>query len=276
MTSLDENGDSLFVGSIPTLYQRLLVPMIFFEPARALVDKVASFHPVDVLETAAGTGVVTRELSAVGGMSITATDLNGPMIAMAQDTAELPGVRWQVADALDLPFADDSFDVVVCQFGVMFFPDRVRGYTEAARVLRPGGTFVFNAWDRLETNEAALGVTEALVAATPDEPLEFMRRTPHGYFDAVQIRADLEAAGLRDIEVDFLDGTSTTTAADGALAYCQGTPLRGDIEKHSTFTLESATALARDGLEERFGSGTFDAPTRWLQVTARRPASAPD
>ncbi|HUS22121.1 MAG TPA: class I SAM-dependent methyltransferase [Aeromicrobium sp.] len=263
-------GDTAFTGSVPELYERLLVPMIFAEPARALAATIAADDPSDVLETAAGTGALTRELEGAGEMNIAATDLNGAMVQKAEALGFGERVHWQVADALDLPFPDGSFDAVACQFGVMFFPDKVLGYAEARRVLRPGGLFAFNVWDRIEANGVANVVTEALHASAPDGSLAFLRRTPHGHSDEVRIRADLAAAGFDDVQIEHLDGTSRCTAQDGAVAYCQGTPLRGEIEANPAISLDEATAIAVDALERRFGEGAFEAPTRWLQVTARR------
>jgi ubiquinone/menaquinone biosynthesis C-methylase UbiE len=263
-------GDSAFTGSVPELYERLLVPMIFAEPARALASAVAKAKPSDVLETAAGTGALTRELQRVGGMNIVATDLNAAMVQKAEAVGFGERVRWQVADALDLPFPDLSFDAVACQFGVMFFPDKVHGYAEARRVLRPGGLFAFNVWDRIETSAVAAVVTGALDAAVPDGSLEFLRRTPHGHGDEATIQADLDTAGFGEIRIEYCDGTSRCTPEDGALAYCQGTPLRGEIEANPALSLQEATNIATAALTNRFGAGPFDAPTRWLQVTARR------
>lgn len=263
-------GDTAFTGSVPELYERVLVPMIFAEPSRLLAAAVASSHPSDVLETAAGTGALTRELERTDATNIVATDLNGAMVRQAETVGHASTVRWQVANALDLPFPERSFDAVACQFGAMFFPDKVAGYAEALRVLRPGGLFAFNVWDRIEANVVAQVVTEALSAHTGDHSLEFLRRTPHGYSDETAIRSQLDAAGFGDVQVQLCDGTSRTTPHDGAVAYCQGTPLRGEIEQHPSLSLEEATEIAQEALERRFGSGIFDAPTRWLQVTAHR------
>ncbi len=262
-------GDAAFTGSIPEVYERLMVPMIFAEPAALLAATVAAARPVDVLEVAAGTGVLTRLLERVEGVRLVATDLNEPMLRAARERSPAGAVRWQVADATDLPYDDGGFDAVVCQFGVMFFPDRVQGYAEARRVLRPGGLLAFNTWDRIERNAVAETVTDALVAAVPRADLGFMRRTPHGYFEPAEVAADVAAAGFGDVVVEEVDGTSRSTPADAAVAFCQGTPLRGEIERCPGLDVERATAIAAAGLARRFGDGPFAVPMRWLQVTAR-------
>src|SRR5262249_10578864 len=147
--------------------------------------------------------------------------------------SSLPGprVKWRQADALALPFDDASFDVVACQFGAMFFPDRVKGFGEARRVLKPGGRFAFNVWDRIETNEFADVIARALAAVFASDPPRFMARTPHGYHDKDVIRSDLERAGFADIAVEAVDHISPAPSPrDAAVAYCQGTPWRSEIE----------------------------------------------
>jgi len=263
--------DAQFHAGIAEVYQRLLVPMIFEEPAEHLARVVAAIAPSDVLETAAGTGVLTRALArSCPEARLTATDLSESMLdtARAQDAGD---VRWRQADALDLPYEDESFDVVVCQFGVMFLPDRARGLREARRVLRPGGTLAYTAWDRIETSEVPWVIHSALVTATPHEPLDFMSRLPHGYFHVPHLRDDLEEAGMPDATIRSLDGTSRTTAAEAAVAFCQGTPLRLAIEHHSTLDLDEATRIAEEALRRHFGPDPIEAPTRWIEVVARRP-----
>jgi ubiquinone/menaquinone biosynthesis C-methylase UbiE len=268
---IDRSGDLAFSGSVAELYERLLVPMIFTEPARMLAAAAAEIDPRTILETAAGTGVLTRALVEATHAEITATDLNPPMLRKAESLCGSSRVHWQVADAMDLPFPDGQYDVVVCQFGAMFFPDKVGGYAEAARVLRPGGSFLFSVWDRIEANAVADIVTRSLVAAAPGASLEFLRRTPHGYFDVEAIERDLRRAGFEHVRIEPGDGTSRTTAHEGAVACCQGSPLRGEIEQAPELDLERATAIAEEALEKTFGAGTFDAPTRWFQVIAQGP-----
>ncbi len=264
------SGDAHFVGAIPEVYERLLVPMIFRAAATRLAALVADAGPSDILETAAGTGALTRALVlSCPDASITATDLNQPMLdAAAARTPDGASVKWQQADALALPFEDQAFDSVVCQFGVMFFPDRVRGYREARRVLRPGGSFIFNVWDRIENNEVPYVIESALIDAAPEHPLVFMSRTPHGYFSPSQIRADLERAGMPDMTITTVDGTGRTTPSEAATAYCQGTPLRAAIENHDTLVLAEATKIAEGALLRHFGPGPISAPIRSFEVVA--------
>ena len=189
--------DRTFAGSIAEIYDRYLVPLIFDSYALDLTSRLAEANPLDVLETAAGTGVLTRAIASrlPADTRIVATDLNQPMLDRAKGRQSQNGrIEWKQADALALPFENQSFDVVACQFGVMFFPEKVQGYREAWRVLKPGGRFHFNVWDRISENEFADTVTEALAAVFPHDPPRFLARIPHGYHDVECIRAELNAA----------------------------------------------------------------------------------
>jgi ubiquinone/menaquinone biosynthesis C-methylase UbiE len=266
--------DKLFAGSIPETYERFLVPLIFESYAADLAQRVAAAEPQDVLETAAGTGVLTRALASClpRDTRITATDLNQPMLDHA--AARQPSNRriaWQQADALALPFAAKAFDVVACQFGAMFFPDKVQGYKEARRVLRSGGRFIFNVWDQISENDFADVVMEALVAVFPDDPPRFMARVPHGYHNVERIREELTAAAFSSIAADAVDGTSKASSPrDAAIAYCQGTPWRSEIEARDASRLEYATATATQALARRFGNGPIAGRIRAFVITAVR------
>ena len=180
-------------------------------------------------------------------------------------------VEWRQADALALPFADQSFDAVACQFGVMFFPDKVQGYREARRVLKTGGRFCFNVWDEIATNEFADVVTQAVATLFPHDPPRFLARTPHGYHDVETIKQQLGAAGFTAISTEPLDETSKAASPrDPAIAYCQGTPLRNEIEARDPSRLEEATRRATEALAQRFGSGAIEGRIRAHVVTAVR------
>jgi ubiquinone/menaquinone biosynthesis C-methylase UbiE len=261
-------SDKAFTGSIPQIYDRLLVPMIFAPYARELALRVKAHEPRDLLETAAGTGAVTQAMAAdlPASAQITATDLNESMLIQARTHfSGDPRIRWQQADALALPFDDASFDAVVCQFGAMFFPDRVRGYAEARRVLRPGGRFIFDVWDRIEENE----FTHVVQQVFPDNPPQFMARTPHGYHDAARIRSDLSEAGFTDIVIETVAHRSRAASPrDPAIAICQGTPMRGEIEACGAPGLDAATGAAADALARRFGNGPIEGKIQALVISA--------
>ena len=268
--------DKLFAGSIPEIYDRFLVPLIFGSYALDLAGRLAGTGPRDVLETAAGTGVLTRAIASrlPPRARLMATDLNQPMLdhAAARQSGDAR-IEWRQADALALPFEDRSFDAVACQFGAMFFPDKVGGYREARRVLRPGGHFFFNVWDRISENEFADTVTQALAELFPQDPPRFMARTPHGYHDVERIRGELSAAGFTDISVDAVEGRSKAASPrDPAIAYCQGTPLRNEIEARDASRMEDATNRAAEALARRFGGGAIEGRIRAFVFTAAAPS----
>jgi ubiquinone/menaquinone biosynthesis C-methylase UbiE len=267
--------DKLFAGSIPEIYDRFMVPLIFEPYALDLAGRLAKTEPREVLETAAGTGVLTRAIASrlPASARIVATDLNLPMLdhAAAQQSGD-GRIAWRQADALALPFEDRNFDAVACQFGAMFFPDKLQGYKEAYRVLKPGGCFFFSVWDRISENEFADAVTEALAVLFPNDPPRFMARTPHGYHDVELIRAELNAAGFERISVDAVaERSRASSPRNAAIAYCQGTPLRTEIEARDPSRLEDATKQATEALAHRFGSGAIEGRIRAFVITATRP-----
>lgn len=266
MPLLMPTSDKVFAGSVPQLYQSHMVPLIFEPYALDMARRVA-LRPVHrVLEIAAGTGVLTRQLACVlpAAVTIVATDLNPPMLALARELGTVRPVQWQTADALDLPFANASFDLVVCQFGAMFFPDKAQAYAQARRVLRPGGTLLFSVWDRIEENHLTQVVQEALAQRFALDPPVFMERTPHGYADLDVIRRDLLRAGFdRPAQSHTLTARSRAARARTvAIALCQGTPLRGEIEARDPGGLAEATDLAEAALRLVFGEGPVDAQMR--------------
>ncbi|RSZ28721.1 class I SAM-dependent methyltransferase [Variovorax beijingensis] len=252
-------SDKVFAGSIPKFYDTLMVPLIFEVYAADMAERVAASSPGAVLETAAGSGVVTRALAPRldAGARYVVTDLNQPMLDYAASRQGPDSrIEWRQADALHLPFDAASFDVVCCQFGAMFFPDRIAGYAEARRVLRPGGRFVFNVWDRIEENAFADEVTHAVAAVFPHDPPRFLARTPHGYHDVALIREDLSRAGFTGIAIQTREEVSRSPSArEVATAYCQGTPLRSEIEARDASLLQLATDRAAQAIASRHGEG---------------------
>jgi SAM-dependent methyltransferase len=252
--------DSIFSSSIASLYDRFLVPMKFQPYAEDLARRVAALGPSAILETAAGTGTVTEAiLRAAPDAKLIATDLNPAMLDVAAGKIASPNVAFVEADALALPFPDATFDVVACQFGAMFFPDRVLGYREARRVLKPGGRFLFNVWDRIEANPATDLAARAVAALFPDDPPDFFARVPFGYHDKAQAEADLRAAGFGRVEAETVSMRSRSgSAREAAMGICQGTPLRSEIEARGS--LEAATDAVTAALAPLVGRGGLDAP----------------
>jgi SAM-dependent methyltransferase len=205
-------------------------------------------------------------------VEIVATDLNQAMLDQAAAAGTPRPVEWRQANALDLPFEDALFDAVVCQFGVMFFPDKPKAFAEARRVLRHGGVFLFNVWDRIEDNEFADVVTNSLEPVFPDDPPRFLARTPHGYFDTARIARDLALGGFRNApSIVTLAKRSRATSPDvPAIAYCQGTVLRDEIEARDPDGLVRATEIAAAAVAERFGKGAVDGKIQAHIVTVSK------
>ena len=267
------NSDRVFGGSIVEVYERYLVPLIFASYAADLVNRLASRSPTRVLEIASGTGVVTRALASAlpEGVSIVATDLNQPMLDHAAALGTRRPVAWRQADAMQLPFEDETFDAVVCQFGVMFFPDRAKALSEVRRVLTSGGVFLFNTWDRIEENEFADSVTTALASVFPTDPPRFLARTPHGYWDQVPIHRDLANGGFTaEPQITTVAARSRAESARvPAIGYCQGTPLRNEIEARDASLLGEATDIAAEAIAKQFGRGAVDAKIQAHIVTVQ-------
>ncbi len=256
------NSDKMFAGSIPAIYESHLVPLIFQFYAQDLATRVAARPVSNLLEIAAGTGVLTRALATAlpAGVSIIATDLNPTMLEIAAQRGTGQAVQWHQADAMRLPFNDATFDTVVCQFGAMFFPDRAVAFSEVKRVLKPGGRFIFSTWDRIEENEFAHTVLLHLEQVFPDDPPRFMAHTPHGYYDLAQITRDVQGGGfLHEARLETLTGRSRAASArEVAIAYCQGTPMRNEIEARDQARLEQVTQSAEAALSRKFGAGPVD------------------
>lgn len=247
-------SDTAFAGSIPEFYDRCLGPFLFEPYAADLAARAALLRPGRILETAAGTGIVTAALAGVlPEAEIVATDLNPDMLRVAASKLDSPRVTFAPADAQCLLFPDAGFDLVVCQFGAMFFPDRVAAYREARRMLRPGGTFLFNVWDRLEANPASQAVAEAVAALFPDDPPSFIGRVPFGYHDKTAVEADLRAAGFTAVAAETVARRSRGDARELAPGLCQGSPLRAEIEARVPERLDEATEAAVSALVRRHG-----------------------
>jgi ubiquinone/menaquinone biosynthesis C-methylase UbiE len=263
--------DTVFAGSIPALYDRYLGPLLFEPYARETAARLADLKAGALLETAAGTGLVTSALAAhlPAAVKIIATDLNQAMLDFAGAKPGLARVELRQADALALPFEEGSFDAVVCQFGAMFFPDRVQGYREAYRVLRPGGRAMIAIWGSLADNPMTRCVVDAMAARFPSDPPQFLARTPHGHSDQKIIRAELTEAGFDRVTIEVVTLPSRAPSPrDAAIGLCEGTPMRAEIEARAPQGLAAATDAAVEALARAYGKGPIEAPMQALLTVA--------
>ena len=259
-----------FSGSVPASYDRLMVPLLFRPYAEELARRAGELGPSRILETAAGTGAVTQALHrAVPQAEITATDLNQPMLDVASGRFAPDNVRYVAADAQDLPFGDGSFDLWVCQFGAMFFPDRLRAHSEARRVLAKGRHYLLAIWDRIEHNPLSETSQQTLIELFPDDPPLFMRDGPFSYADPSVIEADLRAAGFAEVRIETVEKRSRAASArDAAMALCYGTPMGVEVQDREAGSLERVF----EALQRKFVAferdGAVDAPMSAHIVTA--------
>lgn len=265
--------DQAFTGSVPAIYDRYLGPLLFESYAADMAERVAQLAPRVILETAAGTGILTRAVAArLPDARITVTDLNLGMLEIAMAHVGNGRLKYDAVDATSLPYRDGDFDVVMCQFGIMFFPDRVAGYREARRVLAPGGVFLFNAWCSLDDNPAPKAVHEAVGARFPDDPPQFMARTPYGHGSADEIERDLTAAGFDEFSIERVELPCRAPSPDyPAKGFVMGSPLRVEIEERAPVKLEEIAEAAERAVAEQFGSGSLDTTMAAMVVSARAP-----
>src|SRR5690242_560213 len=259
--------DRRWAGPMPDAYDRYLAPSVFRPFAVELAARAAGLAPRRVLEIAAGTGVLTAELlAALPDAHVTATDLNEPMVRYG--AAQAPGADWQQADAQALPFDDEQFDLVACQFGVMFFPDKPGAFAEIRRVLTAGGRLLMSTWGPVDTHDFAEALVAGVERAFPADPPTFVARVPHGYPDVGQVTADLAAGGLEVVAAEPLKLTGhAESAADVAAGFCTGTPLRMAIESRGD--LATATEAVGAEMTARMGAGPVSAEMTAYFIEAR-------
>lgn len=268
------SDDASFVGSIPQYYDQGLGPVIFVDCAADMARRAVATKPSRVLEIAAGTGIVTRALrdALPGDVQLMATDLNPPMLEIARTKFKTgERVDFAAADAMALPFPDNSFNTLVCQFGAMFFPDKDLAYREALRVLTPGGTYLLNVWDGHANNAFGRITHETVGRFFPTDPPQF-HRLPFSYpFEP--IKDSLVAAGFVDITAFvFRHEKDIPDPKRFAQGLVMGNPLIDQIRSRGGVDPE----LVIDGLVEAFGKEFGIKPMRMtlqaLVFSAKKPA----
>lgn len=261
-----------FTGSIPANYQQFLVPFLFEDYAADLAARVAVPNDGAVLEVACGTGVVTRHLrtSLPATVRVVASDLNSGMLEIAKTVLDgMQGIEFETADGTDLPFDEEAFDAVICQFGAMFFPDKAQGFAEAARVLKPGGRFLFSVWDSLEHNTLMKLVHETVISLSPDNPATFIAR-PYSYADLTETKKTLEAVGFHGTDFFVQPRESRASSAkDVMMGLVTGGPLAAELEQRGL--TERGQKAVEAALRTTYGNGHINAPMQAIVVAASKP-----
>jgi ubiquinone/menaquinone biosynthesis C-methylase UbiE len=268
-----DNKNAQFAGSIPAAYDRYLGPILFQPYAEDLAARLTVDANGSVLELACGTGILTRVLRdrLPASTRLVATDLNEPMFRnAAQKFRQGEAVEWEQVDAASLPFGDASFDAVVCQFGIMFVPDKDLSAREAHRVLKPGGVFLFNVWDSMEHNDLGRIAHETITSFFDKDPPTFYQ-VPFGYHDHAEITRVLKDAGFRDVRLDVVAKMGgASRAEDAAQGLVRGNPVAVAITERDPSLLPVITAAVAAALKKNFGEATLRAPMRAIVVEARQ------
>jgi SAM-dependent methyltransferase len=260
----------LNTGSAAELYERHLVPLTFVAHSRIMASRFQNMTAGRLLEIAAGTGALTRELRKLlpETVEIVATDLNQPMLDQARAISDAKLITWRQADAMALPFEDGSFDAVVCQFGAMFFPDKITAFSQVHRVLQPGGRFRFSVWDRMEANILNQMYQDVIDATFSTDPPGRMH-VPFSYYDQTTIASDLTGAGFSDVIFEPAPGHyHAKSARDAAFAITQGHPVRQEIEARGKGFLEQVAESLANNLTMRYGPGPVSIPNQAIIITA--------
>ena len=267
-----------FDGSIPEMYDQHLGPLLFAPFARDLAARIARIRPRRVLEVAAGTGILTQRIRAVlpPDAELIATDLNEPMLEYAKRSDDRAlKIEWKQADALELPFPDNSFDLLVCQFGVMFFPDKLRAMKQFLRVLQPGGHLLFNVWDSLEKNPFAEISHTTIGKSFQDNPPDFYK-VPFGCHNKKDLKQLVSEAGFEDIHIETLTiDSESPSAGNAAIGLVRGNPVVNAIRERGTADVGEIVRAVEGALADRYGNSPLKLQLQAHVVTARKGKSGP-
>ncbi|MEO8085572.1 MAG: methyltransferase domain-containing protein, partial [Bacteroidota bacterium] len=260
-----------FGGTIPKIYDEVLGP-VYFEPyAIDIADRVAALKPATILETACGTGRVTMHLnSAIPNAQITATDINPDMFAIAQQKLKGSSVEFKQADATALPFPDNSFDCVVAQFGIMFYPDKVKGIAEALRVLKPGGTYIFNVWGKIEDNGMSQTGRQIVSEFFENDPPAFYN-IPYSMHNVEDVLDIIKKGGFTDVQHEVLTKESIADSAEFMSAgLVEGNPIANAVRERDPAAVEILKAKVFETLVKRFGDHPCKTSMRAIVFTAKK------
>ena len=191
-------------GSGPESYERYQVPSVFAPLARMFLQRVRLQPGQHVLDVACGTGIIVRQAAPILGPTghLVGVDLNVNMLDVAREHALTDGasVEWRQGDAASLPCSDSEFDVVICQQGLQFFPDKGGALREMYRVLKPGGLVAICVWRAIEHSPCHLAIARALGRHASEEVARRFQ-SPFSFGDRAVLDALMTEAGFRDVEI---------------------------------------------------------------------------
>ena len=266
------NQHVAFVGSIPENYDRYLGPCLFEPYAVDITERVTVKEGSAVLETACGTGIVTRHLrnKLPKSVRLVATDLNEAMLDYASTKLGMDAaIEWKKADAAALPFEDGTFDAVVCQFGLMFIPDKLAAVREVHRVLVPNGLFVFSVWDSIDKNDIAKIANQAVALFFEKDPPTFYQ-VPFGLYDQNVVRGLLRDAGFKDPQISALEMTGESPSSiDAAKGLIEGNPILNEINQRATADLKTVETAVAKAVAEQCGDNPVRCKLRAFAYTVR-------
>lgn len=245
-----------FSGMVPALYDQYLGPLLFEPYAADIAMRLKENNIQRVLEIACGTGRVTNHLrkGIPASAELIATDLNPGMLEVAKEALKETNVEFRIADAQALPFDDESFDLIVCQFGFMFVPDKATAFKEVFRVLKKGGRLLFNTWDSIENNPLSNTVKNIIASFFAPRDSPDFYKVPFSMFKKQELKRLMEDAGLNNVTIELVTKEGITpTAADGAKGLVLGTPAFMEISAMDTSAPEKIVALAEKEIARLYG-----------------------
>ena len=268
-------AEATFTGSIPENYDQYLGPLLMSPFGRNLVNRIPTTGVKDVLELACGTGIVTKLLRErlPSDIRLVATDLSQGMLDFAKKKTYEKSVEWKVADASALPFKDESFDVVVSQFGVMFFPEKAQSMQEIFRVLRPGGRVLFNVWDKIEHNDFAKIANNIIEKMFDSDPPPFYK-IPFGFYDHLEIRTLLRNAGFHDIALTTVELKVQADPLHAAKGFVEGNPIADEIKDRLSTDISEATGRVERAIASELGQKIAKGVGQAIIVGARKSVDA--
>ena len=249
-------------GQTANHYDQFFGPL-YFEPfAIEVAKRVDPTGTAVVLEIAAGTGRVTRHIREriLPSAKLIASDISEEMQAVAKKKLGHLDIDWQNIDAQQLPFSDNSIDLVICCFGYMFVPDKTKAFAEVYRVLKPGGHFLFSTWDKLENNPASY-ISRCMAKQYLEEPLPASYDLPTSMSDESGIRSLLQDAGFSKLSVEKVKLlTAIPTAKEAALGFVQGGGVYDEVRKRKSGSIDEIKIRLEKELAGQFGDAPMIAP----------------